>query len=187
MTKAYKKNLALFVGLAVFVIGLAVLLIVWSPEEIVSGLGVSNGYVLTFFVSLLGGFSAGGSVTFISLLGTLVAGGLDPVRLGLIAGVSLAIGDMVMFLLGSKARDLVQGTWDRRLERLTQTVQRHRASRWLVGPLAYVYMGFLPLPNDVLLLFLASIEYPRKRMGLVIVLGDITFAFMVTFVAAGIF
>lgn len=48
----------------------------------------------------------------------------------------------------------------------------------------YVYMGFTPLPNDLLLLFLAAIEYPAKKMGGIIVLGDITFALMITTLAA---
>ena len=46
---------------------------------------------------------------------------------------------------------------------------------------------FTPLPNDLLILFLAAIEYPAKKMNGIIILADLTFALMLTaFAARGI-
>jgi len=173
--------LSLFV---IFAAGLVILFIFISPEQMVRAIGVHNGYVLAFFVSLFGGFSAGGSITFITLLIALVAGGLDPILLGIISGTALAIGDMVMFYAGTQGRTLITGKWDKKINAFARRFKRGKVMDMLVAFVAYLYMGFAPLPNDVLLLFLAGIEYPPRRMKVIIILGDFTFAFMVTLLAA---
>ena len=134
-----------------------ILLFFVSPKEIVDTLGVRNAYILTFLVSLFGGFSSGGSVTFISLLITLVLGGLNPLYLGLIAGASLAIGDMIMFYAGSKGRDLIEGKWDKKIDKLAKVFKKKRWLRRLTPIIAYLYIGFAPLPNDVLLLLVCFV------------------------------
>ena len=181
--KNYKKIIG-FSLLAIFLIGLITFLLFVSPEEIVNKLGVRNAYILTFLVSFFGGFSSGGSVTFISLLITLVLGGLNPLYLGLIAGTSLAIGDMIMFYVGSKGRELIEGKWDKRIDKVAKVFEKRKWLKKMTPFIAYFYIGFAPLPNDILILFLAAIEYPRKKMNLIIVLGDLTFALMVTLLTA---
>ncbi len=178
------KKIVLFSLLVLFLVALMSLLLFISPTELVDKLGVRNGYLLAFLVSFFGGFSAAGSVSFISLLITLVAGGMNPVILGLISGISLAIGDSIMFLAGSKGRELVSDKWDKRIENVAKFIKKRKWLETLVPLLAYLYMGFVPLPNDVLLLFLAAIKYPKKRMAVIIILGDITFALMITLLAA---
>ena len=63
----YKKKLIGFLVLVIFIVGLITLLYFISPQEIVNTVGVSNGYLLALVVSFFGGFSAGGSVSFIKL------------------------------------------------------------------------------------------------------------------------
>lgn len=182
------KKIIGFVILIAFLIALITLLFFFSPEEIVEKIGVKNGYILAFIVSFFGGFSAGGSISFISLLITLVAGGLNPILLGIISGISLAIGDIIMFFAGSKGREFVTGKWDKRIDKLSAIIKKRKWLEKLVPVIAYLYMGFAPLPNDILILFLAAIEYPAKKMRIIIILGDITFALVVTLLTArGIF
>jgi len=178
--KSYNKKLISFLVLIIFLISLITLVYFVSPTEIVNKIGVRNGYALAFVVSFFGGFSAGGSVTFISLLITLVAGGMNPFYLGLVSGVSLAIGDMIMFYAGSKGRELVRGKWDRKIDRVAKVIEKRKWLKKMVPFIAYFYIGFAPLPNDVLILFLATIKYPAKKMNGIIILGDITFALMIT-------
>lgn len=188
MAKKYNKKLIGFLVLVVFLISLIALLYFINPEEIVNKIGVRNGYIITFVVSLFGGFSAGGSISFISLLITFVAGGMNPVYLGLVAGTSLAIGDMIIFYAGSKGRELVRGKWDKKIDKIANVFKKRKWLEKIIPIIAYLYMGFVPLPNDVLILFLAAIKYPVKKMNGIIILGDITFALMITILAAkGIF
>ena len=182
-TRKRIKKIILFLILAIFVISLMNLLFIISPEEIVNKIGVRNGYIIAFVVSFFGGFSAVGSISFISLLITLVAGGMNPVYLGLVAGISLAIGDMIMFYVGSKGRELVRGKWDEKIDKAANVLKKRK---WLekMGPvIAYLYIGFTPLPNDVLILFLAAVKYPPKKMNGIIILGDFTFVLMIIILA----
>jgi len=188
MIKKYSKKFIGFFILVIFLISLITVLYFISPEEIVDKIGVRNGYILAFIVSFFGGFSAGGSVSFIGLLIILVTGGINPIYLGLISGISLAIGDMIMFYAGSKGRELIRGKWDKKIDKITDVLKKRKWLEKMIPVLAYFYMGFAPLPNDILILFLAAIKYSAKKMNIIIILGDITFALMITILAAkGIF
>ena len=187
MKKRNKKKIFVFLVLAIFLISLIVLTYFVSPTEIVEKIGVRNGYIIAFLVSLFGGFSSGGSITFIGVLITLVAGGMNPLYLGLISGVSLAIGDTIMFYTGSKGRELIKGKWDKKIDKVANIFEKNKKLKKMIPLFAYLYISFIPLPNDVLILFLAAIEYPLKKMSGIIILGDITFALMITFVASNFF
>jgi len=184
MVKRNYKKIIAFSLLAIFLISLITLLFFLSPEEIVNKIGVHNAYILLFIVSFFGGFSAGGSISFISLLITFTLGGMNPIYLGLVAGTSLAIGDMIMFFVGSKGRELIKGKWDKRINKVAKVFEKRKWLKKLTPIIAYFYIGFVPLPNDILILFLAAIKYPAKRMNGVIILGDLTFALMITILAS---
>ena len=115
---------------------------------------------------------------------TLVAGGMDPVHLGLISGVSLAIGDMVMFYAGSKGRNLIKEKLDKRINKITKFIKKRKWTENAIPIFAYLYMSFAPLPNDILLLSLAAIEFPSKKMNVIIILGDLTFALTLAILTA---
>lgn len=186
MTRANQRTLLALLGFVLFILALTTLFIYISPEEIVQYLGVQNGYILVFLVSLFGGFSGAGSLTFISLVITLAVGGINPVNLGIVSGIGLAIGDTVMFYAGSVGRNLIKGEWNEKISRLTAYVNKRNSLKKFIPFGAYLYMSLAPLPNDVLLLFLAGIRYPLKKMVWVIILGDITFALLLALVAANI-
>jgi len=188
MIKKYNKKLIGFLVIVVFLILLITLLYFVNPEEIVNKIGVRNGYILAFIVSFFGGFSAGGSISFISFLIILVTGGMNPIYLGLLSGVSLAIGDIIMFYIGSKGRELIKGKWDEKINKIAKIFEKRKWLEKIIPVIVYFYIGFMPLPNDVLILFLAAIKYPAKKMNVIIILGDITFALTITtLVARGIF
>lgn len=161
---------------AAVVAGLLTLAIWFDSTVLVNLLGVQNSYIILFFVSLIGGFSTGGSATYLALLVTLVAGGLNPWATGLVAGLSLFIGDTIMLVLAQKGRTFINGTLDARLDGFAL---RFKNTPWLQHSfpyIAYVYSGFTPFPHDMLILFMAAIEYSRKKALLIIFFGDITFA-----------
>ncbi len=176
-----------FILLIAFLVLVFVLVSLVGPAQIVDIIGIHNSYILAFFVSFFGGFSAGGSATFIGLLITLVAGGVDPIILGIVAGVSLAIGDMIMFYIGTKGRELVTGEWDKKINGFAKFF---KSKEWLgkaTPVIAFIYIGILPLPNDIMILFLAAIKYPIVKMNKIIILADLTFALIITnLVARGI-
>ena len=180
--KSYYKKVILFLILVGLLTALVTSLFFFSPEELVDRIGVGNSYFLLFVVSFFGGFSAGGSVSFISLLTTFAIGGLNPIFLGITAGIALAIGDVIMFILGEKGRELVVGKWEKRINKFSNFVKNK--AKGFIPLIAYIYIGFTPFPNDLLILSLAAIEYPRKKVYLPIILGDLTFAIMIALLAS---
>lgn len=182
--KLKKKPILIFIALAILIISLIILLSFISPEQIVQKIGIKNAYILTFLVSFFGGFSAIGSVSFVSVIATLAAGGLNPIYLGLIAGISLAMGDIIMFYFGSKGRELIKGKWDRKIIQLTNSLKKRKWLKKYLPFLAYAYLAFTPLPNDILILSLAAAKYSAKKTAIIAVLGDITFALIITILSS---
>lgn len=179
-----RKTIIIFTALAILIIFLITLFFFISPEQIVQKIGIKNAYILTFLISLFGGFSAIGSISFIGVLATLSAGGVNPIYLGLIAGTSLAIGDLVMFYFGSKGRELIRGKWDKRITQIANTLRKRKWLKKSIPFLAYIYLAFTPLPNDILILSLAAMKYPAKKTAIIAILGDITFALIITILAS---
>ncbi len=178
------KNILVFLILVLFLALLITLLYTLGPQGIVEKIGVRNSYMVAFFVSFFGGFSAGGSISFIATLITLSIGGLNPIVLGLIAGVGLAIGDGIMFYIGFRGRRLIKGRWEKKLERFSHMIQKKAGKA--IPFITYFYMGFTPFPNDILILGLAAIEYEPKKLYIPLILGDITFALLISIFAAKI-
>lgn len=180
----HTKKVLGFLAILIFLISLFTLLHFLSPQEIVEKIGVRNGYILAFLVSFFGGFSAGGSISFVSILITLVSGGLNPLYLGIIAGISLTIGDLIMFYAGSKGRELISGNLDNKIRKISDIFEKRNWLKNLTPFIAYIYIGLSPFPNDFMIIFLAAIKYPIKRMSVILILGDITFALIITLLAA---
>lgn len=177
------NTLIQFVLLAILMATILLSLLFISPQEIVDTIGVENAYLVAFLISLLGGLSAGGAVSYMSVIVVLVLGGADPILLGLISGISLAMGDLLLFHFGSKGRALVTKKWGTRIQKTVEVLERKELLRRSIPILAYVYMGFSPFPNDLLLLFLAVIKYPYTYTVVTILLGDLTFALLLTHTA----
>lgn len=184
MIKKHTKKIISFSILAIFLLLFIILFQFINPEELVNKIGVRNGYLLAFIVSFFGGFSAGGSITFISLLITLAAGGMNPLYLGLVSGISLMTGDLIMFYIFHKGRDLFTGKIDNKINKIANIFEEEKWLKTTTPLLSYIYIGLSPFPNDILILFLATIKYPFWKTAIILILGDITFTLSITFLAS---
>lgn len=178
--KARRGKVILFLLLATFFIIFTAIWLFTSPEEILNTIGIKNGYILAFIVSFFAGFSAFTAVSFYSVLIAFISGGLNPWLLALITGTSLALGDMFLFYFGLKGRDMISGKVDRSISKMAHYFSHHKREK-LIPLFAYLYISFIPLPNDWLLIFLASIRYPQRKMNIIIILGDYTHVSFLTF------
>jgi len=179
--KQFHKKIIGIILLFLAVITFSVILYLVGPETLVEKIGVHNSYGLMFLVALFAGFSAWTSSAFLLTLITLALGGINPIYLGLIAGGGLIIGDIFMLHLVSKGREVIKGKWDKRLEKIAKKIKNKRSN--LIAFLSYIYIGLTPFPNDFLIIFLGLIKYPRKKIYLPIILGDLTFPLLVAILA----
>jgi hypothetical protein len=180
--RAYTKKVIGFSVIAILLIALFVSLFFFSPNQIVDELGVTNSYILLFFISFFGGFSSGGSITFIATLTTLAVAGLNPLVLGIIAGTALAIGDIIMFLVALRGRHLIKGKTKKKIDKFSNKI-KGKAGKFIPF-IAYLYIGFTPLPNDLMILSLAAIDQPKKSAIIPIIIGDLTFAILFAILAS---
>lgn len=88
-----------------------------------------------------------------------------------------------MFYLGSKGRELVVGKWDKKLDKVAKYIKKKKIEKFIPF-IAYLLIGFAPIPNDFIILFLAFIKFPRRKLYLPILLGGITFATLICVLAS---
>jgi hypothetical protein len=172
-----------FVFMAAVVLTLFAVGTIYNPDEIIANIGERNGYIIAFIIAFFAGFSAFTAVSFYSLLIAGIAAGLNPFLLALITGTSLSLGDMFLFHFGRRGRDLIRGKLDKRINQLANYFRKHNLEK-RIPLISYVYISFIPLPNDWLLIFLASLKYPQTRLNLVIILGDLTHVSILVFLAS---
>lgn len=163
-----------FVALVVGFILVNVLFFFVSPTALVERIGVENAYLVVFGMAALGGLSTFTGVSLYAALLTFAAGGANPLVLGLAAGIGIFASDTVFFLLATYGRRAVPVAWEGAVQRLRRLVRRI-SFRW-TAILSYLYLGFTPLPNDVLMLALVAGEYRYRRIAPVLLAGDLTIA-----------
>lgn len=149
-SKSHATHHLLFAGALLLVLTWTVFLLYLGPETVVTAIGVQNGYLLMFLVSLLGGVSSIGATIYVATIISLAAGGLNPLLLALASGAGVSIGDSVYYFLGYRSSYLVPTH-----SRATHYIQRFsnwltERARWLRALAIYCYTAFTPLPNDIL-------------------------------------
>ena len=165
-----------------FIVFWTVMMLLYSPKEIVQAIGIENSYWLTFVVAMLGAFS---SMTFASiypLVVTFSLGELNPVLLTLAAGTGLTIGDSLFYYMGMKARPFLTSDWRQKIKRVADWVDGRPA--WMVPVVVYFYVGFSPFPNNLLIGYLAASGYAYTRVLIPLLLGNLSFPAVATVLAA---
>jgi membrane protein DedA with SNARE-associated domain len=171
--KILKSKYKSFIFLLVFVISWSVVLYFINPQKIVDFIGINNGYVVGFLISLLGGVSVASSGVIYTMLATLVAGGLNFVILGIVIGIGASIGDMVMFFVGMKGKTSLEkkfknffANYDKWLKKVPKPV---------IYLFVFIYTAFIPLPNDIILVPLGLAGYSFKKIFMFVFAGNLVF------------
>ncbi len=171
----------LFVLLLVFMLGFLLMILCYSPKDLIMMLGVRNSFVIAFFVSLVGAFTSLTKFSAYPMIIALVAGQMNPFTVGLVAGLGLASGDILFFLFGYSARDLASEKWKGVLNKILDRLYRLKGI--LVQVLIYFYVACTPFPNNLLSGSLAFTGYPFKKVVIPLMLGDISFCILVAWLA----
>lgn len=171
-------SMALVVG---FVVAWTLLFFFLSPEELVASLGVQQVYAVVFLLSVLGALL---SMTTFSTYPAIVAfalGGMSFVGLVATAGLGLTLGDRIFYSLGTRVKKLLSGRPERWAVRLEEWLEAR--PRWQITGVTYVWVGLLPLANNVLTGALALGGYRFRDVLMPIFLGNVTFPAAVAWLA----
>ena len=180
--KTRKKNIISIIFILLFIVAWTVLLFFVSPQEIVNFLGVRNGYIFLFLLSIVGGVSTISSTSFYLTLVTLAIGGLDPFILGILVGIGVTAGDTLYYYLGRKGSEISGGSFGIKRKRFAEWV-KHKPS-WLVLVFTFLYCALAPLPTDLIAVMLGLCGYPYRKIILPIFLGNIVYAILIAYLAS---
>lgn len=167
-------------GILLILLLVGIALYIFPPQEVVGYIGVENAYLVGFLITLLAGVSSFTGTAAYATVGALAQGGANPVILGLIGGVGLFLSDSIFYFLITKGVESVKKSRDSFLARLERIFNKVPTSVVLL--IVFLYTGFSPLPNDLLLIALLIGGYKYKTFALPLLAGAITLMLIITHV-----
>jgi hypothetical protein len=153
---------------------LAGAVLVVNADRVVELIGIENTYGVVFLIAVIGGLSTFTGVSLFAALAAFSVGGSHPLLLGLSAGIGIFISDSLFFYVATYGKKSLPLEWERRVEKITAWTKRVSERTLLIG--SYVYLGFSPFPNDLLMLVLAAAGISYRTLWPVLLAGSITVA-----------
>jgi len=147
----------------------------FSPQEIIDTLGSRNVYLALFIVGLFSTISTFTSAPFYAALAVAIVGGLDPITVALVVAPAVAIGDIIFYVLVSKASHALAHKYER-LERI-QSWLRQR-SLPTIQVIIWAFFGFVPFSTDIFLSLISLTGAKPRDILMYILLGNFTFFFL---------
>lgn len=148
-----------------------------SPQELINKIGVTNGYLISFFVAFVGGLSNFVNFPYQLIIFSLGAAGLSPLLLGITSGSGEFLGDSVSYFIGYHGSKVLPKNLQSIFKRFTNWCIR--GPKWLVTLALFLYGAFIPLPNDFIIFPLSLGHYPYFRMMIPLALGNVFFNTMI--------
>lgn len=170
------------VTFALFLAAWATLLSFVSPDTIVDRVGVHNTYLIIFLLSVFGGLSTITGTSLFFTIATFASGGADPWLLGLAGGLGIFISDSLFFIVANHEVRVFTESENRAITWLAKKMEK--LPPWSVYTGSFVYMGFTPLPNDLLMIALALTKHSYEQLAPVILVGSLTIATAVAHIGA---
>ncbi len=166
------KKHHLLAGAVLFIAIWAVALIFIPPEAIVEKIGVHNTYLVAFLLAAIGGLSTITGTSFFAAVATFANGGADTILLGLVGGLGIFLSDSVFFFLAHHGAKVLVEQESSLRQKVLGFIEK--IPDWLLGIFVFAYVGFSPLPNDILMIALALAGVQYRRILLALLAGSIT-------------
>ncbi len=170
-----------YATIVLFLVGWVVLFVLVPAEEIVGRLGVENAYLVVLLLSAVG--ALGSMTTFSSYpaIVTFAAGGMHPLLLGLVSGIGLTIGDAIFYYFFSELKGLLRGRTKERAVAVGEWLESRPG--WVIPAVTYVWVGMLPIANNILTGALALTGYRFRKILAPLFLGNVTFPAAVAYLS----
>ena len=175
----------MFAGILAFIAFINILFYFFSADSIVSLVGAENTYIIIFILATVGGLSSISGIALFTTIITFVAGGANPLLITLVGGTGIFISDSIFYLLALHGRKSVPQDWDESLSKIESLVEKYPP--WMVFVGTYIYIGFTPLPNDLLMVALVIGGYSYKKIARILLAGSFTIAMVTAYFGYMIF
>jgi len=123
----------------------------WMTELV-----AAYGYAGAFIVCIIGNVSIILPVPF-ALVVYAFGSTLNPIILGIVAGIGSTIGEMSSYAVGRGGRRAIETRYGGRLDAVKRLIERH-------GMLVIFLVSLLPIPADLLLIPLGMMKYPVGKL-----------------------
>ncbi len=181
MTKSQVQFYGPFIAIILIIIGWVVLFQYFSPTDIVNKIGIQNAYVVTFLLAVFCGFSSITGSTFYIAVAALAVGGAHPLVLGLVGGVGLCISDFAFYYVVCKGTHVIDKHWVKFSDFIKRLI--NRTPDWFMYCFVFLYSGFFPVPNDVLLVTLAVGKTRFQKIAPYLFAGDVVSVLLLTYIS----
>ncbi|MDD4286849.1 MAG: VTT domain-containing protein [Candidatus Peribacteraceae bacterium] len=168
-----RKKTALYLVPLLMFLAWTVFIYQFPPADIVTYVGMKNGYLATLCIAFIGGLSVLISIPYHLVIMTFAAGGLNPWLLGLAASIGQLGGDTTSYMLGFSGGSIASGRFAAAMDRFRNWVIR-RPYRQMACAL-FVYGSISPISNDWMLVPMGLARYPYWRVMLPLELGNVVF------------
>ena len=168
-----------------FAVVSTVVLVVIGPQNLVDMVGEDNVYFAVYALGAGGIVSTLTGGVFYSSLMAFASSDVSLPLLALAAGLGLSTSDSIFFYLVSRGRQALRQYQFRWLQWFESWVQR--LPHWGVALVIVGYIGFTPLPNDILMTAVAAGGYRMRFAAPLIILGDMIGAFVFVYFGSAVF
>lgn len=182
LKEIFSKHWMSIVSIFALLLAINVLFYYTSPKTLVDYIGVENSYLVTFLVAAIGGLNTFTSGVLYTTIATFAAGGSIPWLVGIAGGLGIAIGDSIIFHLVKYGRKSISENWKKWIEQKKDFIDAYPS--WVLYLAIYLYLGFSPLPNDLLMFTVAMLGFSFMRLLPVIILGGITIGVITAYVGS---
>jgi membrane protein YqaA with SNARE-associated domain len=170
-------------GLAAFVIGfitVAIWLASFEMEGALAGFVSRWGYAGYFTAASIAGISIYVPTTHLIFTVPLLNAGLNPWLLAACGAVGATLADGVGYFIGSSGRVVRSETLNLIANRTAVVVSRHPRK---APAILFLWAGFTPLPNEILVIPAGAVGYGVVRTGLITLCGNIVFNVLAVVIA----
>jgi hypothetical protein len=159
----------------------SVFLVFVPSQTIVDYIGIENTYIAAFLLAAIGGISTLTSASFFTAIATFAAGGASPLLLGLFGGVGAFFSNTLLYFLLVYGKRTLTQKWKAFVDRLGKKLEQLPVPLVLLG--VFIYSGFTPFPDDILLAVLAISSYTYPRFAPFLFAGNLTIVMLVAYLA----
>ncbi len=144
----------------------------------------SAGYPGLLIASVISGFNLVAPLPVAVFYPALIESGFEPVPTLATIAFGMTCGDFLGYLIGDTTRDLAR---NRLTGFRTRVEALHRRHRFLPFGFLFLYAGFVPFPNEVVVIPLAFMGYSMVGVMIAVLLGNLIFTPMLAFGVSWIF
>lgn len=165
-----------FLVIALAVIGIYLWLVTSMPfmrdlldrlwEWLIS-LGSTQGYIGGFVASFLANFSIIIPIPYTVIIVLIAATDINPLLLGIIAGIGAGLGESSSYVLGYFGQSLTKDIYKRNLKVLQRLIAQ---KRWYVYIVLFL-IGATPVPDDIFIVPLGFLRFGFVQMLIPVALG----------------